>query len=885
MKKAMFRRNRLWVACSQAILMASLQQTAQANDSNEELIEEVVVTATYSNSLKKALDRKRESQNVMDSIIAEDIGKMPDENVAEALQRVTGISINRNDGEGTTVSVRGMSAGLNRVTLNGSTLTSAGEERGFSFENLSADLLSAIEVIKTPSADHDEGSVGGSINLKTVRPLNLKKPRRNAEVQSRYNEYSQDTDISGSASFADKFFDERLGVAATVSYENRSFRTDTAQTFGWTKGEATTVDGDTIEGSMINGLVPRLELKDRERLGATVGFQYQPDDVTDLHLDLAYSKLETEAQLNQVIIRFRKPINGTFVHDGGGDDGIFTSGEFSKGNSQLLFREWADKTENYVINFGGDREMGDWTASADFGYSMAEKSNPYRTTTRFVRNQATAYDLQGQPKNPSFTSTTLLTDPSNIKLAELSLADVDLTDTEKVAQFDLERVLDWNGINAVKFGIKYRDRNKKNIPKIFKYRPRGALQPALADHLGEMLVDDFMDGVSGGAGASEWVSVDFDSVVDLARERGGLSDTLDEEELKRFKINEESQAAYGKISFAYLDDRLRGDFGVRYVTTTTTSSGAQNRDSGIIDVEFDHSYNNTLPSLNLRYAINEDMLLRFGAGRVMARPSFGHVKPVLRFDKLSGRGNGGNPHLDPFVADQIDLSWEWYFDEGAMVAAGLFHKDVNEFIFRRRVIMQIPDGQGGFVRNQADNNFDFDIAAADNADGGRISGIELSYQQNFDFLPGIFSDFGTVLNYTYANSSATFLSVDTGVEKKMPFPEQSEHTMNATLFWEKNGHSVRLAYNYRTDYLVQPFSGANTKWADEYGQLDASASFKIADGVSLSIQAINLTNEIPYQYLTFFDEGNALKKNISEDRLSSYKQTGRQLRVGIRATF
>ncbi len=848
---------------------------ADSHKSITSVLEEINVTGVYHKSTSKALSIKHRSANIVDAIASLQFGKMPDENVAEALQRLPGISITRIDGEGSNVNIRGLGSDLNRVTLNGTTLTSNNVGRGYNFTTLSADLFDSIEVVKTPSADHDEGSIGGSINLRTLRPLDLEAPLANIDLQSRYNEYSKKENFSGGASYANKYLNDSLGIATTISYENRFFRTDTAQTFGWLKKEVVTTDGHTINGFMIDGLVPRLELKDRKRLGITFGIQYQPNDLTEIYADIAHMHLETKSDLNQVIIRFRNPIDGTFEYDKSSATPLFTRGQFSKGNSQSLFREWANKTNNKLLAIGAKREIGSWHLSTNAGYSKTKNFNPYNTTARYLRFQSTGYDLTANVKNPGFNADLALTNPANVRLAELSQANRKIDDIEKSAQFDIQYKLADYGFTAVKFGIKYKHRSKERRSDRAKYRPQP--RPLLQEHQGAMIANHFMDGIDGGYGVDQWASVNFDKLLgDVETNLNPLA----EEKLDSFHIEEQSLATYAKLSLEIPSKQLEGDIGLRIVNTDTRSFGNQLfSDDNILPKVETNQYRNYLPSFNLIHTINHETLLRVGLGRVMARPAFADIAPSLTYNNATGIGETGNPFLKPFIANQIDISWEWYFNDDNLLALGLFYKDISSFTYKTITPIRISTDA-----SSADTSI-FAISVPDNGKGGQIQGLELNFQQNFSFLPGVLSGLGVSFNYTYADSKATFLTQAQGINTKLPFPKQSKHTANASIYWENRYHSLYLAYNYRTDYLNDINNKNALRWSDSYGQLDASANFRLSEKLTLSIQAINLMNEIPYRYYTFLEEGNALNRNVSRNKLADYKQTGRQFRIGVRAEF
>lgn len=271
------------------------------NDNKIESTETIEVTG-YRGSVLKSIHEKRNSKTIVDSIFAEDIGKTTDQNIADALSRVTGVSIQTTDGEGTKISVRGAPSNLNQISLNGVALTSADPNQGVDLSSFSADILSQISVYKTSSADHDEGSLGANVILKTTKPLNLQNDRLSLEVQGRYNQFADEFDRKLSGTISHKFFDETFGVILTVSDETQSVRRDEV-TGNWLDpfqeilvdgGRARDTEGNIIEEDtyaiMQKSLGHSLKQNQRDRFTVTTGLQWIPTDTTDIQLDVSYSK-------------------------------------------------------------------------------------------------------------------------------------------------------------------------------------------------------------------------------------------------------------------------------------------------------------------------------------------------------------------------------------------------------------------------------------------------------------------------------------------------------------------------------------------------------------------------------------------------------------------
>ena len=443
--------------------------------------------------------------------------------------------------------------------------------------------------------------------------------------------------------------------------------------------------------------------------------------------------------------------------------------------------------------------------------------------------------------------------------------------------------------------------------------------------------DPWLGGEAAPGQVTRWIVPDIQASFDFLFPSGVPG--TNPNPLQTWDITEEVVALYAMANFQGFEGRLSGNIGVRYVDTQLDALG----NSGITfrpprptyftlldsdctsitggncfvetGVNESKDYQEFLPSLNLTFDATDDMLVRFGLSTTMARPSFDDLRPggnldIRSFEASSFRG--GNPLLEPLVSDNIDVSWEWYFGDSNLLAAAVFYKDMSDFTFTSVFARQYenpftgepfrdetqglgPDGQFPFAEIVS--------TTAVNGASAEILGLELTYQQTFDDLPGFLSGLGTVLNYTYADSEADYDDRGPADDPYVgyPFINTSEHTYNATLFWENDRASARLAYNWRSERLVTPVDRQMSTWADDTGSLDASFNINITDRVSLTGNAVNLTDEAPrlYQTVAFVNanqpgvdvEGNAFSGSVYKGRTSSLNYYGRTYRFGVRVTF
>jgi iron complex outermembrane receptor protein len=362
--------------------------------------------------------------------------------------------------------------------------------------------------------------------------------------------------------------------------------------------------------------------------------------------------------------------------------------------------------------------------------------------------------------------------------------------------------------------------------------------------------------------------------------------------LKSFVITEKTSAAYLMSDISAFNGRLLGDVGVRVVKTETTSSGFYDAGDGLQANDFKTDYTETLPALNLRFAIREDLILRFAAARVMARPTMGEVAPKLTFSDVNDRIRGGNPYLKPYISDQFDLYLAYYWD-GGMIAGGVFHKDITDFIqkYTKTDIYPDPMNPGQCIPGDEEDDVDengcklWDITQPLNGPKAELKGFEINAHADFTFLPGFLTNMGIAANYTYNDSEATLLNPDTGetVDADFNLPGLSETSYNVTLYYETKKFDARISYNYRDDYLQQAFGGQNnTNYHHDYDQLDFQMGYNFTNRLRATFQAVNMTNSWKYGYQGWFPQW---PQSGDTSRLKFLNYDGRSYRLGVTVNF
>ncbi|GAB5456982.1 MAG: TonB-dependent receptor [Henriciella sp.] len=870
---------------------------AQAEGDTEAADEKTLDTVTVTGirrSLEDSIGTKRDASSIVDAISSEDIGKLPDENIAESLQRITGVSITRNKGEGQFVSIRGLSPDLVRVTINGRTATSsisnnAADDpssesvgRRFAFDQLGSELLSSLEVYKTPTADLTEGGVAGTINIKTPRPFDNPGTKFSAGLFGAYSELSGATNPRGSALFSQTNADSTFGYLLSASYSERDVRQDSVDQVGY-QLEDIDIGGDgTIDFAQV--AAPRITRpfafeESRERLGVSGVMQWAPSDTLEITGDLILTEFTVDEESidlpARLFVSSRTADGALAVNDARVQNGTLTyvDTEGADVRNDRQFR--TIDTQTMIAGLNGKWESGPWNAEADLSLSRTEVSEDRERAIFDARGVGLTLNFENGDPVPDIGLDFDPNDGSRYEAAGLNLIRLQRAESE-----DEELALRLDGgyqfqegvLSSIETGFSYRDRSKTVDEDLTNIR-NADFAVNLGDFSTPFIFDDFLSGSNADIPRS-WAGPDNDALR-AAFVPAGV--TLGENELADFKIEEEILAAYVKANFEGELGQIpfSANAGLRYTSTDQTSNGFTNNDlvlvaggvsgggatsGGATPVSADQSYDNWLPSANITFDLSEDLLLRFAAAEVMTRPDLQSSALFFNINEAAETILTGNPGLDPFKATQFDVSLEWYFAPASILSAAVFHKDIDSFI--TSVTQQEEIFGDTFI-----------VTRPINGEGATISGLELSYQQIFDSLPAPFDGFGVVANYTYVDSDAE-LESSFAQGKTFSLEGLSEHSYNLVGFYEKNDFSARLAYNHRSEFLSQLVGfGGNPVSVKANGQLDASLGYAINDRISLSLEAVNITDE-PVE--SFFAE---------EIQLRDFSETGRRFFFGVRASF
>lgn len=712
---------------------------AMAQAESPDMIEEVLVSGSYRGSLASALEQKRNAPNAKETIMAEDIGKMPDLNLAESLQRVPSVTITREGGEGRQVSVRGLGPDFSRTTLNGMEVPASGggldssggvnRGRAVDFNIFASELFNRIDIHKTPIASVEEGGLGGTIELHTAKPLDNPGFHAILGAQATVDNVADELDPRFTALISNTFLDDRLGVQFSIA---KSERTVQQEGYGTVRYSAAATEGRAwadVSDTVVNGTpnpfaniadpdgedptdpassnydpedpdglrymwMPRLPRMDYfsntvDRTGITAAFQFRPTDELELGLDVVSSSLENDRISYNYAAQFRNEW----------DD--ITPEEIT-----------LDPTGRYIVagTFSGVRPRSEsraqyseseflqtvLTGRYDFTDNVRLKALAGRATSEHDEEQY-RFNIDGPVGGSTFTF-----DSTNPNIAEMSYG-FDMLDTANyttgggltIRKDVVERTNETYRLDLEIDGELFDTKvglisNSREVDSL-NYTPVGLTTPANntpVDNFPGMAVTfesqvggDFASALNPPAGFPQnWMVQDFDVAIQVHNAgefEPALTNSL------TWNVEEETLGVYGQLDFdLQLADRpLYVNAGVRVVETDTSASAYTAISGTPVPVQAESNYTDTLPSLNLSWELRDDLVLRFSAAKNITRPSLGDLVPsITAITPVNGNISTGNPDLQAITADSFDAGIEWYFTDESLLALTVFHKKIEGFI-------------------------------------------------------------------------------------------------------------------------------------------------------------------------------------------------------------
>jgi len=865
-------------SAEEGVAGAQAEGTTPAQDQAD-----IVVTGVRA-SLQSAQNIKRNSAQIVDSIVAEDIGKLPDRNIAEALQRISGIQIQRNYGEGSSVAIRGLTQV--RTELNGRDIfTASANSSSLSLEDVPSELLAGIDVYKNPSADLIEDQLSGTINFRTRKPFDFNGFKVSAAATNTYYDLARKSQPTASLLVSNRWNTGigEFGLLVSASYQKTVFSQDTISTepfetldpndpdpiiraaslaaltsLGRT-GQVTTIPHGTGIGQ-VNGA--------RRRFGIDASLQWRPTDTLEItgelfrndykfrYDDFSYFAEPAEGALNVV------PIPGAAFAFG--PNGDFQSGSFRDirlaANTSLEKRH--STTTDYSLNAKW-RPSASLTITAD-GQFVDSKTNGLRSIVGLngVGNATLVQDISGDIPSFQITAPGGLENPANYASAFYLDNLSNSRGKDKTGRLDAEYKLDGGVLQSIKVGARYADRSSRSSDTGYRYTGLNAVPAQLefgnfskffrgdADLFGNALL------------FSRGITRDYGTTL------GTLGIPTTPSYLPSSTSNQSQKTYTGYATAFFKADTLPvpidGNIGVRVVRTklnvdgfyqqtdlvTPVAGGPQvTGPTTFVPIVSSDNYTSVLPSLNLRAHLTEKMQLRLALSKNISRPTLSQLNPSLNITepgiaqiRQEQYTSGGNPDLKPMTSKNLDASAEWYFSRtGSLTVAG-FYKDISDYIqtgiSQRNVTF--TDGQTAL----------YNVTSYSNVSNAKVKGAEVAYQQFYDFLPGPLAGLGAQANFTFVDSSAPSPATE-GPVRQLPLQGLSKYNYNLIGIYERGIISARVAYNWRSKYLRLTSgngSGNLPVFQKASGQFDASITANVTPHLSLTLNGVNLLNTIQQTY-------------------------------------
>lgn len=827
-------------------------------------IENLIIVGQRAN-LASAINDKRNAPNVVSVISSDFIGQFPDQNVTEAAQRIPGVSINRDQGEGRFISIRGANPNLNAVTIGGVGVPSAeADQRQVALDVIPSELVGKLTITKSLTPENDGDSIGGVINIDPATAFSRKGFGASVSVEGVYNELRDKVSprISGQMSdIYDLGSAGEFGVAASLSYFKRHLGSDGVENGD---GEVDEID-DVLFPVAIE---PRDYVLSRTRLGATLNLDWRPNPNTDLYLRTLYSRFSDDE------------VQGGTLFEADPDDG---DNVVSASGSQLLLSNQevqsyvSDRKETQTIisvAAGGESRFGDTTVSYQAAYSEAGEKNPDYVEFIFVgdfsdSNVAVGSDLS-DPRRPRIISNnaSALNDASAYELDEAIFESGKTKDKEWSGRVDLRHEMLF-GANPgfVKFGAKARLRDRMADLNVNTYG--GADQ--------DLTVADFLNADIDYPLGFIAPQADPRAVASRIRaSQAAFNDDRDEEgsfidsNVEDYDIKENVFAGYGMASVDIGSLTLTG--GVRVEHTRFESKGNQitlDEEAGTLElspIRFEDEYTDVLPSANLRYALTDEVILRGAYFRSIVRPVLEQNRPAGLIeinDEGEIEAEFGNVNLERYKADSLDFAVEWYPGGVGLLSAGIFYKRIQNPVFGVDLA-----GTAGYEGFDAYETFI-------NGEDAKILGVELAWQQGLTMLPAPFDGLLVSANYTYVDTKSK-LPLPDGGTRKIDLPFQARHTANLSIGYEKHGFSARAAVSYRDrilDEVGDPEDEAFDVYIDDHVQLDITAGYQVTPRLQVFVEGSNLNDRPLYSY--------SGRRNVNVQ----FEEYGPTWTAGFRMTF
>lgn len=870
---------------------------------------EVIAVTGIRSSLRSSMLDKKASNVVTDGIKAEDLGKFPDLNVAESLQRITGVAIDRSGGEGQAVTIRGFGPQFNTVLVNGRQIATDSAGREFNFDVIAADQITGADIYKSNSATLQEGGIGGTVNVTTARPFDFGGLHVIGSVKGMYESLSEEVSPSASFLVSNTFNDDKLGVLFAITNQQRKLQNNQILTAGWRGGQ--TISNPTDGILFEDAYIPRnwdqiVDEQDRERTNASLVLQYAPSEDITITVDGLISKFEVDSSVRDLASWFEPDRVGSATIDAETGTLLTFSQEVGLGNAS------GNPATDFVSHTRNSRDVTnkafgvnvDWQVNdalkAELDVSRSTAENDRAGNDRFnVVGIINSFTFDGSGNIPTVQHDGF----ENGSLPDASLARLhyneignQFTNEDEITEVkaDFEYVPERGPVERINFGA-YRQEREKSSFQIFgsqcQFCGYGTEAPLDEIDFEAYSANNYFPGL-----IDTFYSYNGDKMLDYLADQGfPVEPTLQN---NRYTINEDITSLYMDFTMGFdlADMPVTINMGARYSETDIKVAAVQSFISDVVptsdatlfsnvfgpatDIQEGTSYANLLPSFNVKLELQDNMILRFAAYDSITRPTMSQLSPATTFNEPRRQNltaSGGNPALKPFQSENWDISYEWYYNDANLFSFAVFSKEVDDFIVTLTgdetygmTDRTGPDYACTTCTDQTDEELNgsseiYSVSRPQNGESATVTGYEVGVTHMFE------NGFGVIANATVVNSD-----ISVGADTTQTFAlEGLGDSQNLVLFYEQENWQARIAFNNREGFLRLVDNGFNGEPVnvETYGQWDISASYDINENFTIFAEGINITEEEQVQTGRFANQVYSIEDN------------GSRYAFGIRGTF
>ncbi|KAF1017580.1 MAG: Colicin I receptor [Stenotrophomonas maltophilia] len=771
----------------------------------------------------RAVDLKRSSDAIEDAVSSDALGQYPDQNVAESLQRLPGISVTRDQGEGRFVVVRGLDANLNSVSVDGIAIgTPDSTSRAAPLDVIPSDSTERLRVVKSPTPDMPGDAIGGAILVESASAFDRSGRSLRGKIEASHQQLSDETSPKAAFNYSE-VFNNTFGVAAGVNYQKRTFESDNSEVEyeGADGVDPTKVAPGDVHA--INLQHRKYEIE-RKRIGANLNLDWRPNEDSRYYLRTLYSQFDDAETRQRVIFNF----DAANMVPNGTDQYRLVGMPKDSIDKRMRYRTKEENT--FAASLGGENKLTGAVVDYKAGYTRTEERVNDEIETRFKLNgKAFNGTLDQRSRLPSYSfDNDQWLDNANYKFDRIVAKPKQVNDEERSAQVNIR----FDGDNSsYKFGVlgRWRDRDVNVDEASLRVGPAINLKDWTTGSP-EHRHGSMGQGMDSDAMRRYWAqhSAEYSGRPQDAGANAATSLEGD------YTAREDIFASYAMGTWDI--GALRVIRGVRVESTRFSATGnrvdvaSNGRSFSVTPVQASKSYTNVLPDLHLRYDAGNDWVLRFAANKTVARPGFGDASPRVGLARNDNEVRLGNPNLNPYESTNLDLSVEKYIGSSGIISLGVFHKSIDGYIVETR--QQGVPGYDGLP-----------VTTAINGNKAKVRGAEFNWQQQLDFLP---SGWDGLL----VGASGTWLdtSFDAGIAARagedFHLPRASKNVYSAHVGYEKYGLSTRLAAVHRSEYLDSIGAGrAFDIYVAPNTQLDFSLDYRFTPRVSMYLEAQNLLDK------------------------------------------